>query len=160
MGFLSGKRLTVLGAALILVAAAAAVRVAVSRGPVGAGARVAGGTQAAPGTAAGRGAGDAAATEAPTGPQPAAASSAAGHVALAVSAEKRGELAAALAHYRAAVSADPRCVDRRSPGFLGEAFELKLRLWIAGMKDGRIAAGPAALEDASFIFRRMYGGCG
>lgn len=156
MGFLSGKRLTVLGAALIAVAAAAAVRVAVSGAFRGAGPPAPRGTAAAPGPRAVAGpeeAGRAAAG-------PGAALSAADHVGLAVSAEKRGELAAALAHYRAAVSADPRCVDRRSPGFLGEAFEEKLKVWIAGMKGGRIAAGPAALEDASFIFRRMYGGCG
>jgi len=81
-------------------------------------------------------------------------------VALALSAETRGDVPSALAHYRAAVSSDPRCVDRRSPGFLGEAFEGKLRRWLSGLKSGRIAAGPAALSDASFIFRRMYGGCG
>jgi len=132
MAVLSGKRLTVLGAALIALAAAAAMRVGVS------------GVVAWTATAAGTG----------------AALSAGDHVALALSAEKRGDLAAALSHYRAAVSRDPRCVDRRSPGFLGEAFEAKLRKWIAGMKSGRIAAGPAALSDASFIFRRMYGGCG
>ena len=132
MAFLSGKRLTALGAALIALAAAAAVRVGASGGIAW--------TATASGTGAALSAGD--------------------HVALALSAEKRGDLAAALSHYRAAVSRDPRCVDRRSPGFLGEAFEAKLRKWIAGMKSGRIAAGPAALSDASFIFRRMYGGCG
>ncbi len=162
MGFLSGKRLTVLGAALIAVAAAAAVRVAVSGAFRGAGppaspqASAPRGTAAAPGPGAVAGPEDAAGAAA----GPGAALSAADHVGLAVAAEKRGELAAALAHYRAAVSADPRCVDRRSPGFLGDAFEEKLKGWIAGMKDGRIAAGPAAQEDASFIFRRMYGGCG
>ena len=149
MGFLSGKRLTVLGAALIALAAAAAVRVAVSGGLHG---------SAAPGMPAPGGATAAPGQDALAGPE--AARSADGHVALALSAEKNGDLAAALSHYRAAVSADPRCVDRRSPGFLGEAFEEKLKGWIAGMKRGRIAAGPAALEDASFIFRRMYGGCG
>jgi len=141
MGFLSGKRLTVLGAALIALAGAATVRVAVTGGFPGTGTKA-----AAPGTAAGAGTG--------------AALSAADHMALALSAEKGGDVAAALSHYRAAVSSDPRCVDRRSPGFLGDAFEVKLKRWIAGMKSGRIAAGPAALSDASFIFRRMYGGCG
>lgn len=141
MGFMSGKRLTILGAALIALAGAAAVRVAVSGGITGRGTPAAG-----PGTAAVAGTG--------------AALSAGDHVALASSAEKRGDVAAALSHYRAAVSRDPRCVDRRSPGYLGEAFEEKLGKWIAGMKSGKIAAGPAALSDASFIFRRMYGGCG
>lgn len=141
MGFLSGKRLTVLGAALIALAGAAAVRVAVSGSFPGSGTKA-----AAPGTAAAAGTGT--------------ALSAGDHVALAFSAEKAGDVTAALSHYRAAVSADPRCVDRRSPGFLGEAFEGKLRKWIAGIKSGRIAAGPEALSDASFIFRRMYGGCG
>lgn len=139
MAFLSGRRLTVVGAALIAFAAAAAVRVGMSGG-------FAGTATPAPGAAAAAGTG--------------AALSAGDHVALALSAEKSGDVAAALSHYRAAVSRDPRCVDRRSPGFLGEAFEVKLKKWIAGMKSGRIAAGPAALSDASFIFRRMYGGCG
>ncbi len=142
MDFLSGKRLTVLGAALIALAAAAAVRVGASGGLLGTAAPAAPGVVAAPAAGAGE------------------ALSAGGHVALALSAETRGDLAAALAHYRAAVAADPRCVDRRSPGFLGEAFEEKLKGWIAGMKSGRIAAGPEAQDDASFIFRRMYGGCG
>ncbi len=141
MGFLSGKRLTVLGAALIALAGAAAVRVAVSGGLGWTGTRA-----SAPGTAAVPGARE--------------ALSAGDHVALALSAEKSGDVATALSHYRAAVSADPRCVDRRSPGFLGDIFENKLRKWIAGMKSGRIAGGPEALSDASFIFRRMYGGCG
>lgn len=141
MTLLSGKRLTVVGVALIAFAAAAAARVGVSG-------RVAG--TAAPASAPGK-AGAAG---------PGAALSAGDHVALASSAEKRGAVAEALSHYRAAVSADPRCVDRRSPGFLGEAFEVKLKYWIAAMKSGRIAAGPRALSDASFIFRRMYGGCG
>ena len=136
---LSGKRLTAVGAALIALAAAAAVRVAV---PVAAG-------------TAGRPTASAAA-----GGAPGATQSAADHVALARSAETRGDVAAALAHYRAAVASDPRCVDRRSPEFLGEAFEAKLGRWLSGMRSGRLAAGPAALEDASFLFRRMYGGCG
>ncbi len=165
MGSLSGKRLTVLGAALILLAAAAAVRVTVSAAPRSAQATNAPGATVGPLAAPRHGPAppaDAAAAapgrEAASGTGPALP--AADHVALALSAEKRGELAAALAHYRAAVSADPRCVDRRSPAFLGPAFEEKLKGWIAGMKGGRIAAGPEAFEDASFIFRRMYGGCG
>ncbi len=144
MGFLSGNRLTILGAALIALAAAAAVRVAVSARPPGAGLPAA--PESVSATVGVGGAGG--------------ALSADGHVARALSAERRGDLAGALAHYRAAVASDPRCVDRRSPGFLGDAFEAKLKGWIAGMKSGRIAAGPAARDDASFIFRRMYGGCG
>lgn len=145
MGIFSGRRLTVLGAALIAVASAAAVRVAVSGGIAGAAKPAAArGTDAAAGTAT---AGE-------------SALAAARHLALARSAEKRGDVATALSHYRAAVVGDPRCVDRRSPGYLGDAFEEKLKGWIAGMKSGRIAAGPAAREDAAFIFRTMYGGCG
>ncbi len=141
MAALSGKRLTALGAALIALAAAAAVRVAVSGGLAATAVR-----SASPGTAAVAASGT--------------ALPAADHVAMALSAEKRGDVPAALAHYRAAVSADPRCVDRRSPAFLGEAFEAKLGRWLSGLRSGRIAAGPEALSDASFIFRRMYGGCG
>lgn len=147
MGLLSGRRLTILGAALIALAGAAAVRVAFSGGlqrdnkrAVGiAGSGAVAGKAHAPGTA---------------------ALAAADHAALALSAEKRGDVAAALSHYRAAVENDPGCVDSRSPGYLGDAFEDKLKGWIAGMKSGRIAAAPAAREDAAFIFRRMYGGCG
>ena len=138
MAFLSGKRLSALGAALIALAGAAAVRVGVSGGVSGTGASA--GMAVAPVTA--------------------AAHSTADSVALAISAEKRGDVAAALSHYRAAVASDPRCVDSRSPGYLGAAFEGKLKGWIAGMKNGRIAAGPSARDDAAFIFRRMYGGCG
>ena len=135
MDLLSGKRLTILGAALIAAAVAAAVRVGVS------GARpTRGAGTATSGAASGMPVRD--------------------HLAMALAAEKDGNVAAALAHYRAAVSSDPRCVDRRSAGFLGEAFEEKLKGWIAGLRSGRIAAGPGALADASFIFRRMYGGCG
>jgi hypothetical protein len=147
MGFPAGRRLTILGAALIALAAVAAVRVAVTGGVAGTATRTAvRGTDTAAGTAA-VSAGE-------------AALAAARHVALARSAEGRGDVAAALSHYRAAVAGDPRCVDRRSPGYLGDAFEEKLKGWIAGMKSGRIAAGPAARDDASFIFRTMYGGCG
>lgn len=144
MAFLSGKRLTVLGAALIALAGAAAVRVAVSG-------EARGTKAAAPAT------GPAVGSD---GAPRAAALSAADHVASALSAETRGDVAAALSHYRAAVVGDPHCVDSRSPGYLGDAFEIKLKGWIAGMNSGRIAAGPAAREDAAFIFRTMYGGCG
>ncbi len=153
MGFLSGTRLTALGAALIALAAAAGARVAVTDGF-----RAIASPAPAPGAAASSG--TAASSRTGLAPGAAAALSAGDHLALALSAEKSGDVAAALSHYRAAVSADPRCVDRRSPGFLGDAFEGKLNSWIAGMKSGRIAAGPKALSDASFIFRRMYGGCG
>ncbi len=135
MGILSGSRLRLLTVALMAVAAAAAVRVAVSSNPRRA---------IAPGTPAGLAA-DAASRE---------------HVEKAVAAEREGNIAAAVAHYRAAVSLDPRCVDRRSTAFLGPAFEKKVKTWVDGMKSGRIAGGPAALSDASFIFRRLYGGCG
>lgn len=75
-------------------------------------------------------------------------------------AEARGDVGAALAAYRAAVAADGRLADRNDPRFLGAAFERRLNGWIAGLKDGRIRAGSTALPDASYLFRRMYGGCG
>ncbi len=139
MTVLSGRRLTIVGAVLIALAAAAAARVVASGIATS-------GAPAAPGGPATAGRGP--------------ALSAADHVALAAAAEARGDVGAALSHYRAAVASDPRCVDRRSPEFLGEAFEAKLGRWLSGLRSGRIAAGPAALSDASFLFRRMYGGCG
>ncbi len=75
-------------------------------------------------------------------------------------AERRGEVAGALSRYRAAVAADPRLADRKDPRFLGPSFERRLNEWIAGLKGGRIPAGTSALPDASYLFRRMYGGCG
>ncbi len=81
-------------------------------------------------------------------------------VLMAQDAEKRGDVAAALAFYRKAVTQRPLLVDRRSPDYLGEAFEARLKGWIAGLRRGELAAGPTALPDASYLFRRMYGGCG
>jgi hypothetical protein len=81
-------------------------------------------------------------------------------IARAREAESAGNVAAALAHYRAAALLDPRVVDPRSPEFLGPAFEGRLKGWIAGLKAGNVAGGGKALSDASFLFRRMYGGCG
>ena len=72
----------------------------------------------------------------------------------------RGDVAAALAHYRAAVGADLRLADRKDSRYLGGAFERRLNEWIAGLKGGRIKAGKSALPDAAYLFRRMYGGCG
>jgi hypothetical protein len=74
--------------------------------------------------------------------------------------EGRGDVAGALSAYRAAVAADARLADRKDPRFLGEAFERRLNEWIAGLKSGRIPAGTSAQSDASYLFRRMYGGCG
>jgi hypothetical protein len=80
-------------------------------------------------------------------------------IALAVEAERHGDVATALAHYRAASLLDPRIVDPRSPAFLGPAFEARLKTWIAAQKkDG--AGGAQARSDAAYLFRRMYGGCG
>lgn len=158
MAFLSGKRLFALGAALIAVAGVAVVRVALSGDLRRAGTDV---KSPAAAVAAGKGTSvDAAVVPGSQGAEGMGALSTADHVALALSAEKRGDVAAALSHYRAAVDADPGCVDSRSPGFLGGEFEVKLKGWIAGIRSGRIAAGRAAMDDASFIFRRMYGGCG
>ena len=90
-------------------------------------------------------------------PDPAAVSA---EVAMARDAETAGNVAAALAHYRAAAVLDPRIVDTRSRDFLGPAFEVRLKGWIAGLKAGKVPGGGKALSDASFLFRRMYGGCG
>lgn len=80
-------------------------------------------------------------------------------IALAGEAERRGDVAAALAHYRAAALVDPRIVDPRSPAFLGPGFESRLKGWIAAQNNG--GAGSAqARSDAAYLFRRMYGGCG
>jgi hypothetical protein len=80
-------------------------------------------------------------------------------IALAGEAERHGDVAAALAHYRAASLLDPRVVDPRSPVFLGPAFEARLKEWIAAQKKGG-AGGSRARSDAAYLFRRMYGGCG
>jgi len=80
-------------------------------------------------------------------------------VALAKEAESGGDVAAALAHYRAATLLDPRLVDPRSPVFLGPGFEARLKDWIAAQKKG-VVGDPRARSDAAYLFRRMYGGCG
>ena len=80
-------------------------------------------------------------------------------IALAGEAERRGDVAAALAHYRAAALLDPRIVDSRSPVFLGPGFEARLKRWIAAKNKGG-AGGAQARSDAAYLFRRMYGGCG
>ncbi len=134
MGFASGKGLSALAVAAMVLAAAALVRVAVTEGiacPAGA--------------------------AAPAGP---AALPYGEHVALARAAESRGDVAKALGHYRAAVSLEPGCVDRRSPAWLGDPFEANLRTWIAALRADRGKGSAEALRDASFLFRRMYGGCG
>jgi hypothetical protein len=132
--FLSGRNLTVLALALAALAAASAVRVAVS-GDL----RVAGEGAAGPGEE---------------------AVSAGRRLALAGAADSSGDVTAAIAHYRAAVAGRPQLVDRRSPEFLGAWFEEKVKSWVSGLKSGKIRAGPTALPDASYLFRRMYGGCG
>ncbi|MDA8121873.1 MAG: hypothetical protein M0Z38_04810 [Deltaproteobacteria bacterium] len=134
MEILSGRNLTVLALALAALAAASAVRVAVS-GDL----RVAGEGAAGP-------AGEAV--------------SAGRRLVLAGAAESSGDVTAALAHYRAAVAVEPRLVERGSPEFLGTEFEDKVNAWISGLKGGKIRGGPTALPDASYLFRRMYGGCG
>lgn len=131
---LSGKRLTAIASALMLLAAASAVRLAAS-GDLG---RI-------PTAAAGRGSEGASVDE---------------HLAGARAAEEDGDIATALSHYRAAVSLDPLRIDRSSPRFLGARFEEKVRRWAADLRGGRMREGPAALRDASYLFRRMYGGCG
>ncbi len=131
MELLTGKRLTVLCLALMALASVAAVVVAVSSEQ----------------------------REArETGPHTGV--SADEHLSRARAAELRGDVTEALLHYREAVMQRPRIVDRRSPEFLGADFESKVRMWISELRKGGISAGPTALQDASFLFRRMYGGCG
>lgn len=130
-----GKRLTALATALLLMAAAAAIRLA------------AGGALAE--------------FRRPPGSAPESGARAFGEqLAAARTAEESGDIAAALAHYRAAASLDPLCVDRRSATFLGPRFEENLRRWSADLRGGRMKADPQAVRDASYLFRRMYGGCG
>jgi hypothetical protein len=138
LGKLAGGSLTVLAFLLAAGAVAAAIGVAAT-----------GDLRLPPAEAAAKGA-------AP-GHDPAAV---AAEVKRAREAEADGNVAAALAHYRAAALLDPRVVDRRSPEFLGPAFEVGLKKWIAGLKAGNVAGGGKALSDAAFLFRRMYGGCG
>jgi len=133
-----GGRLTVLAFVLAAAALAGALGVAVS-----------GDLRLPPGEGSAKGA--------PPAPDLAAVSA---EVALAREAESAGNVAAALAHYRAAAILDPRIVDTRSREFLGSAFEGRLKGWIAGLKAGDVPGGGTALSDASFLFRRMYGGCG
>jgi hypothetical protein len=128
---LTGKRLTALGVVLIALAAAAAVVVSVSADPR-----------------------EIRETGSPDGP------SADEHLSRARAAEIKGDVAEALVHYREAVRQRPRIVDRRSPEFLGADFEVKVRTWISELRKRGIPAGPTALQDASYLFRRMYGGCG
>jgi hypothetical protein len=133
---LSGKRLTLLAGFLAAASVAGAVGVAATgdlRLPAAVDARR----------------GDAAA-------DPARVSA---EVALAVEASSAGDVAAALAHYRAAALLDPRVVDPRSPLFLGPGFEAWLKNRIAAQKKGG-AGGAQARSDAAYLFRRMYGGCG
>ncbi len=135
---LSGGRLTVLAVFLVAASLAGAIGVAAS-----------GGLALPPAEVAVQGAG--------TAPDPAAVSS---EIARAREAESAGDVAAALSHYRAAALLDPRVVDTRSREFLGPSFERRLKGWIAGLKAGEVPGGGKALSDASFLFRRMYGGCG
>ena len=141
MGFfrnLPGRRLPVLAVSLAAASIAGALGVAVS-----------GDLRLPPGELSAQGAAPA--------PDPAAVSA---EVAMARDAENAGNVPAALAHYRAAAVLDPRIVDTRSRDFLGPAFEGRLKGWIAGLKAGKVPGGGKALSDASFLFRRMYGGCG
>jgi hypothetical protein len=134
VGSLAGRNLTFVVVLLIAAAAAAGGRI-VLRGEM-------------------RPAGRAAGTSA-EGERRAAES-----IALARAAERRGDVPEALSLYRKAASLDPRCLDRRSSLYLGPAFEESLKRWISGLRARRIAGDSAALDDASFLFRRMYGGCG
>ncbi|MHB1038812.1 MAG: hypothetical protein ACYC34_00555 [Desulfobacteria bacterium] len=137
MEILSGKRLTLLTALLAAVSLAGALGVAAT-----------GDLRLPPAVDARRG--DAA---------PADRARVDAEVARAAEAEGAGDVAAALAHYRAAALLDPRVVDPRSPVFLGPAFEARLKQWIAAQKNAG-SGGAQARSDAAYLFRRMYGGCG
>lgn len=135
MRILSGKSLSALAAALALMAAAAAVRIGLS-GDLG----VPRSLSAAPAR------GEVLSAEA--------------HLAMARDAERKGRIALALSCYRKAADLKPGLVDKRSSEFLGPGFERNLKEWASALKARRFSAGPAAMEDASYLFRRMYGGCG
>ena len=136
MEFLSGKRLTLFAVLLTAVSLAGAVGIAVM-GDL----RIPSAVDLRRGEAT---------------PDPARVSA---EIALAGEAENAGDVAAALAHYRAAALLDPRVVDPRSPVFLGPGFEARLKKWIAAQKTGG-AGGAQPRSDAAYLFRRMYGGCG
>lgn len=144
METLRGRRLTILSLGLILLAAAAASAIALSGGlrpHVPAGSPADGAPSGGTGDL-GKGG----------GPKE--------RVALALAAERRGEVATAIHYYREAVAMDPRCVDRKSPEFLGPAFEEKLKGWVSAFRRGEFREGAEAARDVAFLFRRMYGGCG
>ncbi len=133
MGILSGRTLSALSLALIVAAAGAAIRVGMSgrlRGADG---------HEAPGVS---------------------RRSAEDSLARAAEARRAGNVAAALSFYREAVEKRPALVDRSSPEFLGPAFEASLNGWVSALRSRRHRADPSVLEDASFLFRRMNGGCG
>jgi len=132
---MSGRRLTAIASVLMLVAAGSALRLALL-----------GELRRYP------------------GPEPAGSAETAlsigKHLASARAAETRGDIAGALSQYREAAFLDPLCLDRTSARFLGPAFEEKVRRWSADLRSGRLKADSAAVQDASYLFRRMYGGCG
>ncbi len=144
MESLRGRRLTILSLGLIVLAGVAAMAIVVSGGlrP-----RVAAGSPS--GGAPSGGTGD-----------PAQGGTPRERVEMALAAEQRGEVATAIHYYREAVAMDPRCVDRKSPEFLGLAFEEKLKGWVLAFRRGEFREGPEAARDVAFLFRRMYGGCG
>jgi hypothetical protein len=134
---LTGGRLTILAALLAMAAVAGSLGVAATgdlRRPSAVDARQGG----------------------PAMPDPSRVSA---EIALAGEADNAGDVAAALAHYRAAALLDPRIVDPRSAVFLGPGFEARLKKWIAAQKKGEWG-GVQARSDAAFLFRSMYGGCG
>jgi len=138
-----GRRLTLTAWALALLAAAGAVRLALSG-------------DLAPAVAFAPG-------EAPRNAGPgdgARRARAAALVEAGRRAQARGDLAGALACFREAVLLDGRLAERGAPGALGPAFEEDVRRWVKAIRAGTLAVPPAAAEDASFLFRRLFGGCG
>ncbi|MBI5575261.1 MAG: hypothetical protein HY896_02730 [Deltaproteobacteria bacterium] len=127
----AGKPLTFLSIALIVLAAAAAVRIAATEN-----------VRNVPGFAVSAGL------------------SADELLSRARESERKGNLTEALADYRRAVLLRPPIADRRSPEYLGAEFEGKVKEWVSALRKGEVRAGPSAIPDASFLFRRLYGGCG
>ncbi len=82
------------------------------------------------------------------------------YVSLAKEYEEKGDISRALSFYRKAIEIKPTLCDPRSRDYLGENFEKKIDRWIKELKGGDGEGSKKALKDASFIFRKLHGGCG
>ncbi|RMG57051.1 MAG: hypothetical protein D6713_10360 [Deltaproteobacteria bacterium] len=75
----------------------------------------------------------------------------------AASAESSGNLSLAVNLYRKAIEEKPTLCDPKAPDFLGEEFEEKVDAWV---KEFRARGMKEAYRDASYIYRKLHGGCG